>query len=176
MENRFWFGDTPKEGIFTFPFHHFSEEKLSPKASYASLYWGMVFAFLFSLYLFFSLFQNTAPAHKQVNTFTQNVSEQNFEKAVTLLSPKLQERVSSVVLNQSFSELNLTETSGIKFLSTQTNGKQINLQGTLIHNNQEEQPVSFTLSKYKNQWLIDEILIGQDPFSDNRLPELFFRP
>lgn len=176
MENRFWFGDTPREGIFTFPLHHFSEEKLRPKATYGSLYWGMVFALLLTIYLFFSLFQNTAPAHKQVNTFTQHVSEQKFEKAVQFLSPKLQERVSPTVLNQSFTPLDLGNTEGIKFLSTQTNGKEITLQGTLIHSNEEQQPVSFILSKYNDQWLIDEILIGQDPFSNNNFPELFFRP
>lgn len=176
MENRFWFGDTPKEGIFTFPFHHFSEEKLRPKTSYGSLYWGMVFALFVSIYLFFSLFQNTAPAHRQAELFTQKVSEQNFEKAQTFLSPKLQESVSPIVLNQAFTPFDWEQTKGIKFLSTQTNGKEITLQGTLIHNDQQEQPVSFTLSKYKDQWLIDEILIGQDPFADKSFPELFFRP
>lgn len=176
MENRFWFGDTPREGIFTFPLHHFSAEKLTKKRSYASLYWGMVLAFLMALYLFFSLFQNVQPAHRQVDDFVHHIAAQELNEAYPFLSPEIQQKVSLETFQQELSWLNLNSQQPLDLIQTKTNGHQIILYGSLVHNDGATQPASFTLSKYKNRWQIDQMLLGQDPFSDRFMPELFFNP
>ena len=173
MENRFWFGDTPKEGILTFPFHDFSKEKLKPKTSYKSLYWGMVFALSLFLFLFFSLFQNVQPAQTQAEDFANYARTKNFDKAYSFLSPQLKQSVSDIEMRNGFQRLNLDPTSNISFFHSHTDGTTINLIGTL-EQGEQSQPVSFIFSRYEGKWLIDEILIGQGPFANQPLPELFF--
>ena len=124
----------------------------------------------------FSLFANVQPAHKQVSSFTQNVSNKDFQKAHALLSPQLQTKISPLLFEQELGWIELNKSLPVNLLSTRTDGHQVILHATLIHKDGAQQPASFTLSKYKNQWKIDEMLLGQDPFSDRFVPELFFSP